>query len=680
LFTTGVPSLDKLLGGGYPDKSAILIEGPAGMGKEALGYAFVHSGLPADGCVYATKLGVSDVVGDAHAWAIELGDGPLWIAAEGGQARCDASDLAGLSFNIKELIRRNKDRRIRMVTDVLSTLLMLNSTEVVYKFLSQLIAEVKQYKAVMLVTVEEKMHMPQVVASMEQLFDGVINVEPDQEGEGAPPTIRIKRMHGVAVPTGAAKLMFKLHERPNDESAARKVEPNRIAVLPLSNFSPDPNDGYFAEGMTEELITVLSQVQGLRVIARTSAEHYKGKNERVSKIGKELGVGSVMEGSVRISRDKLRVTVQLINASTEEHVWSQTYDRPMEDVFMIQSDIARKVAEAMKVRMSERISEETIRRSTTNLEAYTLYLRAMQLHHESTEQTLREAVRLLEQAVSKDPGFARAYAGLAQTWDRLAGNWYEDFATATGRAEAAARKALELGPELEEPHAAMADVNAFLDRFEESISEAEEALKINPNLPEAYIVLGANYAGVGKVDQALTSFRKAYELDPLSSRAGFRVAEAYRNAGREDDALATLEKLRELNPRNPRVYGDLADCYLQQRDFVRAQQMLNNGLLIDPNEPNLRIGQGVLYALNGRRKEAERELLSLQSDGRESVRLFAQLYIQTALGNLDDAFKALSRHAENHSWPTWMKSDPRFEALRIDPRFAQFCTSVGLPP
>lgn len=486
-----------------------------------------------------------------------------------------------------------------------------------------------------------------------------------------------KSLKNVSVPLEVYRMVMPWSEEKAIPPA--QLDRKRIAVLPFANMSPDPADEYFADGMTEEMISTVSKIEGVEVISRTSVMQYKKTPKPIRDLSQELAVGIVLEGSVRKAGNKLRVAVQMIDATRDRHLWAESYDRDFQDIFAIQVDVANRVAEAMKARISEIGSRAMISQSTSNLEAYALYLRAMQLFHEGVEPALKEAISIFERVISKDPDFVRAFAGLAHAWGTMVSRGYEDFASGIGKAEAAALRAIELGPEMAEAHAAMSDVHAFMDRFKESISEAERAIKIDPNLSEAYLSLGTCYAAIGKVDQALVNFQRACDLDPLSYRARTLLAEAYRVGRREGEALDVLEKLKELNPRNPQTYSAMADCYIQKRDFTKAQEMLNNGLRFSPDEPLLKIGQGFLYALTGRTQEAEGELEIIFRDKRESVRLRGQQIIRMGLGNLDEAFAALMRAAETHSWWTWTKSDPLYERLQKDSRFVQFCVKVGLP-
>jgi serine/threonine-protein kinase len=441
-------------------------------------------------------------------------------------------------------------------------------------------------------------------------------------------------------------------------------------------MSPDPNDEYFADGLTEELISKLSETGNLRVIARTSVMNYKRKEKKVSEIGRELGVGSVIEGSVRKAGAKIRVAVQLVDARTEEHLWASTYDKELDDIFAIQSDIASRVAGSI----STGVFQSAPRKDTHNAEAYTFYIRGMQLYHEDTEPSLREAISCFDRAISMDPAFARAYAGLSQAWSTLAMAGYEQFSVIEEKSEVEALKALELRPDLAEAHSAMARVDMHLDRFDESIVEARKAIEINPNLAEAHHTLGMVQSTMGRLDLGLDSTRMAYELDPLSMRAATLYAILSDISGKESEGLKVLERMIELNPRNARAYAGLADHYMLKNDFPKAQATLDKGFQINPGEHMLMMDQAILYAVTGRRREAEESLKELEADKVESARLMGSLFINAALGNVDAAFVALDRQAELHSWEYLIKSHPLFEGLRRDPRFPEFCRKVGLKP
>ncbi len=480
-----------------------------------------------------------------------------------------------------------------------------------------------------------------------------------------------RSLKNVAEPVEIYKMVLPWGARESVQQ--RELDRWHIAVLPLANMSPDPNDGYFADGMTEELISALSRIPKVRVISRTSVMQYKNQTKNVAEVGRELGVGTLLEGSVRKAGNRVRITVQLIEASTDNHLWAETYDRNLDDIFAIQTDVASRVAGSLAIGIFTALQRE----DTSDVEAYTLYLRATQLLHQATEQSLREAIDLYERAISKDGSFVRAYWGIVEASDTLAGQQLEDFATATSRTEAAARKALELGPDWAEAHAAMSTAHLQQDRIQEAVTEAEKAVQMNPSLSEAYEVLGESYAALGDLERGTLSLEKAHELDPLSYHTGHLLCYTYQVGGRMNEALELGEKLKRLNPNNPAIYARLAQCYLQMRDPVRAQVLIDAGLRINSRYPWLIIAQGQLFALNQERRKAEGQLQLIQSND-ESVRLSGQVWIRAALGDLDEAFEALMRLAEIHAWDFLMKSNPHFEGLRKDPRFAEFSKKVGL--
>jgi adenylate cyclase len=479
-------------------------------------------------------------------------------------------------------------------------------------------------------------------------------------------------LKNVELPMGVYRLVMPGQRTPAAESVAPRA---RLAVLPFVNISPDPNDGYFADGLTEELITKLSQVGDLKVIARTSAMSYKNKEKKVSEIGRELNVGSVIEGSVRKAGNTIRVTVQLIDARTEEHLWASNYDKDLDNVFAIQSDIASMVAASVSAGSYLKAS----RKDTDDIESYTLYIKAAQQYHESTESSLRQAMALLDEALSKDPNFIRAHALLAQALCRLATSGFEEYSVASVRAEPAARRALELDPDSAEAHAALADIDWVLDRFDDCVLEAETAIRINPNLADAYYPLSVIHGTMGRFDEAIATGRKAFELDPLNENIGLHLATMLNAGGKRAEMLPILEKLNRINPRSPRVHNKFAEYYMFANDFVKAQEWLRSGMSLNPKDPLLRLNQGLLYAFTDRRREAELALQDLQTDKSEAVRLYGQLFIRTVLGDLDDALEALYKSADLHSWPALILTAPIFSELRKDSRFPEFCRKVGLP-
>ena len=479
-------------------------------------------------------------------------------------------------------------------------------------------------------------------------------------------------LKNVELPVGVYKVGLG-EEVPAQVNVAPR---ERLAVLPFVNISPDPNDEYFVDGLTEEMITRLSEIKGLKVIARTSVMNYKKKEKNVSQIGRELGVGSIIEGSVRKSGNKIRVTVQLVDSGTQEHLWASNYDKQLDDIFEIQTDVASRVAQSL----STGVFAGSAGGEIDDMEAYTAYLRATQLLHEENEGSLREAVSLFEKATSKVPSFSRAQAGLAHAWCELVYLGNEEFVTGASKAEAAARLALDSGPERAESHAAMAVVHSMLDRYQESAREAERALQINPNLAQAYLSLGITYTIMGSLDRALGAFQKALELDPLSRGPANFTAYLLTLTGKTDQALEILEGQRAASPSNPRKYLALAEYYIMRGNYTKAQEYIDRAHALAPRENLDREAQGIVYALTGRREDAERIVAEVRKEPVESSMLYQSLFIRAALGDLDGAFDDLMRAAELHSWPFVVGSYPLFDKLRSDPRYEKFKAKVGLPP
>ena len=478
-----------------------------------------------------------------------------------------------------------------------------------------------------------------------------------------------KPLKNVSTPVEVFRMVMPWEQT---KSPSERLDKNRIAVLPFVSMSPDPNDGYFADGITEEVISAVSGISGINVISRTSVMGYKGTTKKVKEIGRELEAGSILEGSLRKAGSMIRITAQLIDVDSDRHLWARNYDRELKDVFAIQGDIAKNVADALQARLSGEASPTTA--LTTDLEAYTLYLKAMQLYHEGTVSGSQSAIPLFERAIARDNQFAAAYAGLAHSWAEL--RWTGNFTDVMSKADAAALKAVELGPGLAEAHYALAKVHAHLDRAKEAISEGELALGINPNLSEGNVVLGWLYLSLGNTAKALTRLRKAQELDPLSPGPGTWLATALYITGRFDESIAVLEKLREFNPGSPDVYRTLGECHLFRKAFDDAQKMFDISVRINP-EFDLRtvVDQGLLCAMTGRREEALKKLEEIYLK-RSGMQQYGEVFIYAALGDLDKVFEALDVLSVTHSWPIQLAAHPLFEGVRKDPRFQEFLSKV----
>jgi TolB-like protein/tetratricopeptide (TPR) repeat protein len=449
----------------------------------------------------------------------------------------------------------------------------------------------------------------------------------------------------------------------------------KIAVLPFSNLSPDPADGYFADGMTEELIARLSSFGPIRVIARTSAMHYKGSNLRAAEIAGELGVDSLLEGSLRRSGDRIRLSVQLVDGRTESPIWATQYDRDVGDVLAVQSEVATKVASSIE----SSLPPEPVAPDSTDPDAYLWFLRATQLLYGESEASLRESIALCERAVGRDPTFAPPLCVEAEAWITLALTGAEPWSVISQRAEPAVRKALALDPDLSDAHSVMADILVSLDRFEDSIAEAQNAIRRNPSDAAAYLFMGSAYAGVGRLDESLAALRRAHELDPIDARTGMVLADVADLAGHPDEAEALVRRMRALHPRSTNVLRRVALFQAERGRFESASELLRTGLSVVPGDPILRSGEAILHAMQGNREAAETILRELAGSASLDRLDNAELIVRATLGDTDEAIRLLDRAADRHSWPYLILTQPLYAPLRSDPRFAAIRRKLGLP-
>ncbi|HZW85760.1 MAG TPA: adenylate/guanylate cyclase domain-containing protein, partial [Nitrososphaerales archaeon] len=301
----------------------------------------------------------------------------------------------------------------------------------------------------------------------------------------------------------------------SEGTADSPLDTTRVAVLPFANFSSDPNDAYFADGITEEIITTVSGVSGLSVISRTSVMGYKGSSKKVREIGKELEVGSVLEGSFRKAGNKIRITTQLIDVAGDKHLWAQNYDRELDDVFAVQSDIAHQVAEALKVRILPHEEQKIDKMLTRNPEAHTLYLKGRYFWNQRTKESMLKAIREYKGAIELDPEFSQAYAGIADCYAVMGNHGHIPFAEAFPKVKEFALKAVEFDPTSGEAHTSLASALSSL-RDPSAEDEFKKAIQLNPSYATAHHWYGIRLFRTGRLDQALQEAKKAQELDPLS--------------------------------------------------------------------------------------------------------------------------------------------------------------------
>ncbi len=455
-------------------------------------------------------------------------------------------------------------------------------------------------------------------------------------------------------------------------------------MLPLQNISPDPKDEYFADGLTEELISTMSKIGGLKVIARTSVMGYKGGEKKIDEIARELKVGTILEGSVRKAGDKLRITVQLIDSESSDHLWSESYDREMKDVFAIQSDISQTVAEALKVKLLPVERERVEKKATENMEAYESYLKGLETapwimagyKHDNIERSRQ----YFERAVELDPNFALAYAGLEDCY--MHDMHYKGYDERAPKADAAARKALDLDDVLAEAHIAYGDVLWHKYDFQVSAKEFKRAIELKPNSAQAHLFYGSGISMIfGKFDEAEIELRKARELDPLSSLTRSWIGSLLTCSRQYERALVYTVEDMKLHDR-PGLHERLAEIHILKGEYEKAliesEKAVAAGL---DDRPFFLPTVACIYAKTGRKEEAINILKELKQISKQRYMLpdaiFAPIYY--CLGDYDETFRIFERAYDEHTDTLpFSLIDPFYDELRSDPRFTALLRKIGL--
>ena len=466
----------------------------------------------------------------------------------------------------------------------------------------------------------------------------------------------------------------------SDSAAPSRAAPKAIAVLPLANMSADPENEYFSDGMTEEIINALAKVPGMQVASRTSSFAFKGKEVDVRQIGEKLAVSSVLEGSVRKVGNRIRITAQLISVENGYHLWSETYDRQLEDVFAVQDEISRAIVEALKVRLTGDSAAGHVVAPTKNIEAYNIYLKGRFFFNKYTEAGLKKGLELFQQALVEDPGYARAYSGIADCWSDLADDWVNPD-EAYPRAKAAATRALQNDPDLAE---AMTSLGKVLCWYEWDFAGAEhqlrKAVQINPNLAEAHYVLGSTLPAVGRLDEAIVEMRKALTLDPLAPQFSRWLGRFLLYAHDYAGAIAQSHKTLELDDEYFQAYLDLGSVHMAQGDAAGALRWWRKGQALDSSVRSYDAFIVRALAAMDRREEAQEILSRLEEESRHHyVRAETLAMGYAAMGDTDRAFASLSRALQARSAGLiYLHLDPGYEPLRKDPRFEAMVQQLHL--
>ena len=486
----------------------------------------------------------------------------------------------------------------------------------------------------------------------------------------------LQELKNVAFPIEVYKLVFQEDEKLVLGQNAK----NRIAVLPLTNISPDPKDEYFADGLTEELISKLSLVKGIKVIARTSVMKYKGKDKGVSEIAKELGCGVLVEGSVRKAGSRIRVTIQVIDASTEEHLWSSSYDKNLDDIFSVQEDIASKVSVSLPASIGLRIPSGRTTGDTRNVEAYTLYLKGMQLFHFRTDSSIRQALELFINATKLDPNFARAHVGIGRCYAELGVRSYISKEESSSGMKSAASKALNIDPNLAEVHSFLSYTAWGVDDFVTAESEARKSIELNPNLSEGYDNLSMLMLSLGYPKSGTELLQVSQELDPLSGYVIRTLGQMLYYSGRENEALALWKKNQEVAPFE--VHSGMATYYFGKRDYEKAELEVSEMESLSPGDYNSLCYRGYVNALKGDLEGTKKVINMLERTFKGGATLERNIgYMKYFLGDMDGFYEAMFRGAEARVLdPITLRYSPYFQKARLDTRYSDLMKRVGLDP
>jgi TolB-like protein/Tfp pilus assembly protein PilF len=459
-----------------------------------------------------------------------------------------------------------------------------------------------------------------------------------------------------------------------------------LAVLPFVNSSADPNTEYLSDGIAESLINSLTELRGLRVMARSTVFRYKGKEPDPQKVGQDLHVRAVLLGRLLQRGDTLIVQTELVDAANGSQIWGAQYNRKLADVLAVQEEISQDISRNLRLRLTGAEKQRLTKRYTENAEAYQLYLKGRFYENKASVEGLRKGVEYLQQAIEKDPGNALAYAELADCYTDLGTYAYLPGKEVFLKAKAAAVKALEIDDSLSEAHAALGYAKFAYDLdWTGAEAEFKRAIELNPNSVNVHYAYSQYLIASGRNDEGLAEDRRALSLDPLSPKTVGIMGYHYLAAGKYDDSIAQFKKALELDPSLPWLHSMLSWAYTRQGAYAQAiAENESTGKQVYPvtlENQFLSASLGWEYARAGRRSDAEkvlRQLRTLEAHHDADYYNFAIVYL--ALGDKDQTFKALERALAEHTGSmAFLRSDPFWKEVRSDPRYLDLLRRIGLP-
>jgi TolB-like protein len=456
-----------------------------------------------------------------------------------------------------------------------------------------------------------------------------------------------------------------------------------LAVLPLANLSGDPEQEYFADGMTDELITNLSKIGSLKVISRTSVMQYKGAKKPLREIAQALGVDGVIEGSVFRAGNRVRITAQLIHAATDRHLWAESYERDLRDVLALQSEVAQAIAKEIQIKLTPQEQAHLASARPVNPEAHEAYLKGRYYWNLRTEEGVKKGIQYFQQAIEKDPGYALAYAGLADSYVVLGNLGLMAPKEAYPRAKAAAFKALEMDETLAEAHASLGMARSEYDwDWVGAEKEWKRAIELNPGYATAHQWYAQYLTSMGRHNEAIAEAKRAQELDPLSLIINAIGGSVFACARRYDEAIAQCRRTLELNAGFYMAHLYLGFAYEQEKLYAEAISEYQKAIALEQGNPTVAAYLARGYAAAGKRTEALKTFSQLRDlSKRRYVSSYTMALTYAALGDNDQAFACLEKAYEDRSGALlYVKVDPRVDSLRSDPRFQDLLRRMNFPP
>jgi len=453
-----------------------------------------------------------------------------------------------------------------------------------------------------------------------------------------------------------------------------------LAVLPLTNLSHDPEQDYFADGMTEALITDLARTTNLRVISRTSVMHYKGSDKSLPEIARELHVDAVVEGSVQRSEDRVRITAQLIRAITDQHLWADSYERNLRDVLNLQDEVAHAITQQVEGKLSRKKDVPPQSSRPINPEAYEAYLKGRYYWNKRDRASLEKSLGYFNDAIAKDPNYALAYAGLADVYVVLGPDWAMPPKDINQKAKAAAQKALEVDNSLAEAHTSLASIYHNEWNWKGAEREFKRAIELNPNYATAHHWYSIYLATAGRFDESVKEATKAAELDPLSLIIGASLGNRLIEARRYEDAASQCRKTLEMDPNFGLAHGCLGTSFVGEGHFQEGIPELEKAIELLPGSPYFIAQLGMAYAQSGDRAQARKVLGQLKKSSQSHLPNCSIAMVYAALADKEQTISWLKKgYEERNDDMVYIKIEPVLDPVRSDPRFQDLLRRVGFP-